>query len=51
MDDMEKHGGIFPFVTPALAALATGALSGAAGWGTSKLLNKVTGGAIKEKNG
>ena len=51
VSDMEKHGGIFPFIIPALAALATGALSGAAGFGVKKILDKVTGGAINTKKG
>ena len=50
ISDMEKHGGFFPFLIPALAALATGALSGAAGFGTKKLLDKVAGGSIMTKS-
>ena len=49
ISDMSKSGGIFPFLIPAIAALATGALSGAAGWGTKKVLDKVTGGAVGRK--
>ena len=49
VNDMEKHGGFFPLLIPALTALATGVLSSAAGFGTKKLLEKVTGGAIKRK--
>ena len=44
---MEKRGGFLPFLLPALAAIGTGALSGVAGWRTKKLLDKITGGAIK----
>ena len=47
--NMIKTGGIFPFIIPALAALATGALSGAAGFGVKKVLEKVTGGSLKTK--
>jgi len=47
--NMVKNGGIFPFIIPALAALATGALSGAAGFGVKKVLDKVTGGTIKSR--
>lgn len=43
---LRKTGGFLPFLVPALAALATGTLSGAAGWGTKKLLDKATGGDI-----
>ena len=46
---MEKRGGFLPFLLPALAALGTGALSGVTSWGVPKLLNKITGGAIKGK--
>ena len=49
ISNMIKSGGFLPFLIPAIAALATGALSGAAGWGTKKILDKVTGGAIKRK--
>ena len=47
--DMEKHGGFLPFLIPALAALATGALSGAASFGVKKALDKATGGSIRRK--
>ena len=50
ISNMEKNGGIFPFIIPALAALATGALSGAAGFGVKKVLDKVTGGALMTKS-
>ena len=49
ISNMIKSGGILPFLIPAITALATGALSGAAGWGTRKILDKATGGAIKRK--
>ena len=38
-----KNGGFLPFLLPLLAALGTGVASGAAGWGTKKILDKVAG--------
>ena len=49
INDMIKSGGFFPFLIPALAALATGALSGAAGFGAKKILDKVTGSGLKKR--
>lgn len=43
---LKKNGGFLPFLAPILATIATGALSGAAGWGTKKILDKTTGGSI-----
>jgi hypothetical protein len=52
IDDMIKSGGFFPLLIPALAAIATGALSGVAGWGTKKVLYKATGsGYVKKGKG
>ena len=36
-------GGVLPFLIPLLGALATGVASGAAGWGTKKALDKISG--------
>ena len=47
--DMRKSGGFLPFLIAALAAIATGALSGVASWGTNKLISKATGDAIRRK--
>ena len=40
---LKKNGGILPFLIPLLAALGTGVASGAAGWGTKKILDKIAG--------
>ena len=46
---LKKNGGFLPFLIPIL----TGLLSGTAGWGAKKLLDKVTGSGCpkKKKNG
>lgn len=49
-----KHvvsGGFLPFLIPAIAALATGALSGAASFGINKALQKATGSGMYRGNG
>lgn len=43
---LKKNGGFLPFLAPILATIATGALSGAAGWGTKKILDKATGSGV-----
>lgn len=40
---LAKNGGFLPFLFPLLAALGTGVASGAAGWGTKKVLDKIAG--------
>lgn len=46
---LKKNAGFLPFLIPALGALATGALSGTAGYGVKKLLDKITGSGAKKK--
>ena len=46
---LKKNGGFLPFLMPLLAALDTGVASGAAGWGTKKLLDKIAGGGGLKK--
>lgn len=46
---LEKNGGFLPFLIPILTTLATGALSGAAGWGAKKIMDKVSGSGCKGK--
>jgi len=46
---LKKNGGILPFLVPILTALATGTLSGAAGWGVKKALDKATGSGCNKK--
>jgi hypothetical protein len=48
---LEKTGGFLPFLAPLLGLLATGAATGAASWGTQKLLNKATGSGCDETGG
>jgi len=46
---LKQNGGILPFLIPLLGALATGVASGAAGWGTKKALDKISGSGSKKK--
>lgn len=47
---LKKLGGFLPFLLPILAALGTGTLSGVAGWGAKKVLDKVAGSGCLKKN-
>ena len=53
VNQVKQHGGFLPFLMPLLGALATGVASGAAGWGTRKALNKISGSGCqcKKKTG
>lgn len=43
---LDKNGGFLPFLIPILTSLGLGAASGAAGWGTKKILDKISGSGV-----
>lgn len=47
--ELKKFGGFLPFLLPLLTSLALGTASGAAGWGTKKILDKISGSGCEKK--